>query len=219
MPIVNNIKRIIKASFKDLLKTEQPEKTLDQMLEEMQHELREAKIQVADAIRDQNKLGAEYKKNLQSSDKWEQRAVELVKEGDDARAKEALRRKKEFDKLAEIHKEPFELQKQSVATLKHSLKALESKIEETQRKRTLLSARKKSAEARRSIGQSMAGASSSKTDNVLDQIEDNIVDVEADARATSETQKVLKSRSVRLERNDESELDDELAKIKEKVKG
>ena len=72
MPIFEKIKRILKSNINDLLdRVEDPEKILDQLLEDMHHELKEAKIQVAAAIRDGNKLDAQYKENLESAEKWE----------------------------------------------------------------------------------------------------------------------------------------------------
>ena len=219
MAIFERIKRIIKANIKNLLdQAEDPETMIDQMLEETQQELREAKIQVAAAIRDQNHLETQYKENLQNANKWEQRAVELVKNVDDARAKEALRRKRSLDKLAESFKEQFQIQKQSVAVLKDGLNALESKIEEAKRRKALLIARKKRAEAQRVISQTMAGISSSNAANAFDQIKNEIVDVEANAEAASEMQKLnLESRFASLEGEDEDDINEELAKLKEKI--
>lgn len=212
MPIFERIKRIIKSNIKDLLnKAEDPETMLNQMLEEMQQELREAKIQVAAAIRDQNKLEAQYKENLQTANKWEERAVVFVKNGDDARAKEALKRKRSFAKLAESFKEQFEIQKQSITTLKDGLNALELKIEEAKRRKALLEARKKRAEAQRVISQTMAEMSSSTTTNAFKQIKNKVIDIEADAEAASEIQKTdLENQFASLE-------DEELARLKDKL--
>ena len=59
MPIFEKIKRILKSNINDLLDhVEDPEKVLDQLLEDMRHELKEAKIQVAAAIRDGNRFDA-----------------------------------------------------------------------------------------------------------------------------------------------------------------
>jgi len=219
MAIVERIKRIIKANFKDLLKqSEDPEVIIEQMLEEMQQELREAKIQVAAAIRDQNKLEMEYKENLQNANKYEQKAIEFVKNNDDARAKEALRRKKSFEKMAENLKRQFDIQKQSVADLKKGLNSLEAKIEEAKRRKSLLNARKKRAEAQRTIHQSMAGMSSDSIDTVFKKINEEVIDVEADAEAASEIQKLnLEEQFKTLEKEDEEDISEELVELKQKL--
>lgn len=71
MPIFEKIKRILKSDINDLLdRVEDPEQILNQLLENMQQELKEAKIQMAAAIRDQNKFEAQYRENLESAGKW-----------------------------------------------------------------------------------------------------------------------------------------------------
>lgn len=219
MSIIKRIKRIIEANIKDFLnQAEDPEITIQQMLEEMQQELRETKIQVAAAIRDQNKLEAQYKENLQKTNKWAERSVEFVKNGDDARAKKALKRKRSSSKLAESFKEQFQIQKQSVTKLKEGLNVLETKIEEVKRRKNLLITREKRAEAQRSISQIMEGISSSSANNAFNQVKDRVIDVEADAEAASEIQKLdLESRFASLEQDDEKDINEELAKLKEKV--
>ena len=59
MPIFEKLRRIFNSNINDLLdRVEDPEKILNQLLEDMQHELKEVKIQVAAAIRDANKFEA-----------------------------------------------------------------------------------------------------------------------------------------------------------------
>ena len=48
MPIFEKLRRIFNSNINDLLdRVEDPEKILNQLLEDMQHELKEVKIQVA----------------------------------------------------------------------------------------------------------------------------------------------------------------------------
>ena len=62
-------------------------------------------------------------------------------------AKEALARKAEHTTLAEQYQEQWQKQKASVDQLKLALRALNNKIEEAKRKKSLLVARQKRAEA------------------------------------------------------------------------
>lgn len=63
-------------------------------------------------------------------------------------AKEALTRKKEHDALAAISKNEWQKQKAAVDQLKRALGMLKRQIEEAKRKKNVLIARKKRAEAR-----------------------------------------------------------------------
>lgn len=217
MPIFEKIKRILKSNINDLLdRVEDPEKILEQLLEDMQQELKEAKIQVAGAIRDGNKLEAQYRENLESSEKWEKRAIVFIQNGDDIRAKEALRRKRSFSDLAESFREQLEAQKESIAVLKDGLTTLESKIEEAKHKRALLIARQKRAEAERIIQQTMAGISDSTALSAFDRIQNRVLDAEMNVEALRELHQLsLEERFAELNRNDE--IEDELARLKAKL--
>ena len=218
MPIFEKIKRILKSNINDLLdRVEDPEKILDQLLEDMRHELKEAKIQVAAAIRDGNKLDTQYKENLESAEKWEKRAIVFIQNSDDVRAKEALRRKRSFSDLAESYHGQLEAQKESISVLKDGLSTLEAKVEEAAHKRTLLIARKKQAEAEKAIHQTVAKISASNTLSAFDRIKDRILDSEAEAEALRDMHQLsLEDDPVfKLDPNDE--IEDELAKLKEKL--
>ena len=218
MPIFEKLRRIFNSNINDLLdRVEDPEKILNQLLEDMQHELKEVKIQVAAAIRDANKFEAQYKENLESAEKWEKRAIVFIQNGDDGRAKEALRRKRSAEDLAAGFREQFEAQQESVSVLKDGLITLEQKIEEAKNKRALLIARQRRAEAERAIHQTVSGMSDSSALNAFDRIEGKVLDAEAEAEALSEMrQPSLDEEFDKLDKKDE--IDDELAKLKARLK-
>ena len=218
MPIFEKLRRIFNSNINDLLdRVEDPEKILNQLLEDMQHELKEVKIQVAAAIRDANKFEAQYKENLESAEKWEKRAIVFIQNGDDVRAKEALRRKRSADDLAAGFREQFEAQQESVSVLKDGLTTLEQKIEEAKSKRALLIARQRRAEAERTIHQTVSGISDSSALNAFDRMQDRVLDTEAEAEALGEMrQPSLEEEFNQLDKKDE--IDDELAKLKARLK-
>ena len=218
MPIFEKIRRIFNSNINDLLdRVEDPERILNQLLEDMQHELKEVKIQVAAAIRDANRFEAQYKENLQNAEKWEKRAIVFIQNSDDVRAKEALRRKRAAAESADGFREQFEAQQQSVSVLKDGLATLEQKIEEAKQKRALLIARQRRAEAERTIHQTVSGISDSSALNAFDRIQDKVLDAEAEAEALSEMrQPSLADEFDELDKKDE--IDDELAKLKARLK-
>ena len=215
---LEKLRRIFNSNINDLLdRVEDPEKILNQLLEDMQHELKEVKIQVAAAIRDANKFEAQYKENVESAEKWEKRAIVFIQNGDDARAKEALRRKRSADDVAAGFREQFEAQQESVSVLKDGLTTLEQKIEEAKSKRALLIARQRRAEAERTIHQTVSGISDSSALNAFDRMQDRVLDTEAEAEALSEMrQPSLDEEFDKLDKKDE--IDDELAKLKARLK-
>jgi phage shock protein A len=217
MGVFDRISRIIRSNISDLLdRAEDPEKILQQIMVDMQQDLREAKLHVAAAIRDQKKLENQYQENLDMADKWEKRAISAVEEGDDTLAKEALRRKKTFEQLAQGYKEQLAEQSESVQLLKTSLTALEAKIEEARRRKDLLIARQKRAQAQKTISETMSGVSKSSALAALEKMEGRVRAAEVHAEAMAELQvNTLETRFAELESN--GDIDDELARLKAKV--
>jgi phage shock protein A len=216
MGVFERISRIIRSNISDLLdRAEDPEKILQQIMVDMQQDLREAKLQVAAAIRDQKKLETQYHENLDMADRWEKRAISAVQEGDDTLAKEVLRRKRASEQLAQGYKEQLEEQTESVQLLKTSLAALEAKIEEARRRKDLLIARQKRAQAQKTISETMSGMSKSSALAALERMEGRVKAAEVHAEAIAEVEaNSLEARFAELKNGD---INDELARLKAKV--
>jgi phage shock protein A len=109
-----------------------------------------------------------------------------IKAGDDALAKEALARKKEHDSLVTAYKDQWQKQKQAVDQLKTALKLLNNKIEEAKRKKNVLVARKKRAEAQKAIQETLTGLNNASAFETFDRMAAKIDQLEAEAEATTE---------------------------------
>ncbi|MGQ9632359.1 MAG: PspA/IM30 family protein [bacterium] len=217
MGILSRISQILKANINDILdKAEDPEKMLEQILMDMREQLREAKVQVARAIADEKKMERAYLENQAQSEDWEKKAVYALQKGDEELAKEALKRKNSSSQLAKDYKTQWESQKQTVETLKTSLSQLESKIEEANRKKNLLIARKKRAEAQKKIQETMAGISDSSAFDSFDRMAAKVEDMEAQAQAAVEMSRdSLEDKFAALEAD--AGVDAELAALKAKL--
>jgi phage shock protein A len=109
-----------------------------------------------------------------------------VRAGDDALATEALARKKEHDQLAAAYKDQWQKQKQAVDQLKTALRLLNNKIEEAKRKKNVLIARKKRAEAQKAIQETMGGLTNASAFETFDRMATKIDQIEAEAEAAGE---------------------------------
>ena len=187
MGIFARLARLIKSNLNDLIsKSEDPEKMLNQIVVDMNGQLIEAKKQVAIAIADEKKLAKQAEQEAANSAEWERRAMMAVRASDDDLAKEALARQKEHVQLAEQYKLQWQKQKQAVDNLKLALRALNSKIEEAKRKKNLLIARKKRAEAQKAIQETMSGLKNASAFDAFDQMANRIDQMEAEAEAGAE---------------------------------
>jgi phage shock protein A len=224
MGIFSRLKTLISSNVNDVInKAENPEKMLNQLVLEMNEQLIESKKAVAMAIADEKKLERETASQLAQAQEWERKAMLAVKAGQEDLAKEALLRKQEYDNNYVQFKQQWEAQKQSVAKLKESLRELQNKIEEAQRKKNLLIARAKRAEAQQKIQNTMSSVAGNKSAfEAFDRMAAKVDTLEAQADAAKELEDFssnsdLEKRFAALEKSDTS-ADLMLLELKEKMK-
>jgi phage shock protein A len=158
---------------------------LTQVLLEMQQQLVEAKKAVAVAIADEKKLQKQYTSETDKSKEWERKAMVAVRAGDDNLARQALARKQEHETIATQFQQQWISQKQAVEKLKDALRLLNNKIEEAKRKKNILIARKKRAEAQQQIANTMQGLGDTSAFDTFDHGRaDQLMEAEAEAGAS-----------------------------------
>lgn len=231
MGLFSRFKRTVKSNLNDLIsKAENPEKMLDQLLLEMNEQLIDSKKTVAASIADEKRLERVIVQNRGEAADWERKAVLAVKSGNDALAKEALLRKQEYDNAALQYQTQWEAQHSTVEGLKGSLRQLQQKIEEAARKRNLLVARVKRAEAQKRIQQTMSGLSDNSAFEVFDRMAEKVDRIEAEAEALKEIESSTGADSLErqfreLEASDASgdklleDLKARLARLEDKTQG
>jgi phage shock protein A len=187
MGIFARITRLIKANLNALISgAEDPEKILTQLLEEMTRQLAEARQQVAVAIADEKGLAKKLQAEKDVAAEWERRAMLAVRANNDELAKEALARKQEHAALVEQYQAQWQKQRTSVEQLKLALRALNNKIEEAKRKKSLLVARQKRAEAHSKIQETLHGLKNASAFEAFDAMAQKVDQLEAQAEARNE---------------------------------
>ncbi|NOY90354.1 MAG: PspA/IM30 family protein [Deltaproteobacteria bacterium] len=187
MGFFGRLATLIKSNLNDLISSsEDPEKMLSQIIIEMNKQLIEAKKQVAIAIADEKRLKKQRDNEASVSSEWERKAMMAIRAGDEELAKEALLRKKEHDSLAETYGDQWQKQKTATDQLKLALRALNSKIEEAKRKKNVLIARARRAEAMKSIQETMSGLSDTSAFDTFDRMAEKVDQMEAEAEAGAE---------------------------------
>jgi phage shock protein A len=187
MAIVQRFWTVLKSNLNHAIgKAEDPEKMLNQMLLDMQEQLFNAKRQVAVAIADEKRLLKQHEEEKTKAFEWEQKAMLAINAGKDDLARQALERKAEHEKMAVGFEEQWHGQKQAVDQLKSALTTLGNKITDAKRKKNLLVARAKRAEAQKTITDTMSGMGSSGAFDTIERMEQKIDQMEAEAQATTE---------------------------------
>ena len=187
MGIFSRLAQLIKSNLNDLIsRSEDPEKMLNQVVLDMNNQLVEAKKQVAASIADEKRLAKQFEQETANSAEWERRAMMALRAGNEGLAKEALARKREYDELAATLKDQWTKQKTAVDQLKKALRLLNDKIEEAKRKRNVLIARKKRAEAQKAIQETMSGLRDQSAFETFDRMAQKIDQIEAEAEAQTD---------------------------------
>jgi phage shock protein A len=188
MGIFDRFKTVVSSNINDMIsKAENPEKMLNQLLIDMNEQMIESKKAVAMAIADEKKLEREAAENKRQAEDWEKKAMLAVRSNRDDLAKEALLRKQEYEGYATQLFTQWQAQKESVEKLKVSLRELQNKIDEASRKKNILIARAKRAEAQDKINKTMSSLSGNKSAfDTFDRMSKKVDEMEARADATKE---------------------------------
>jgi phage shock protein A len=197
MSIFSKLSTVIKSNINDLIsRAENPEKMLNQIILDMRDQLAKAKREVAAAIADERKLRSQLDEEVKQARQWEQRAMLAVKEERDDLAKSALMRQQEHAERAAALRATWEGQASETEKLKGSLRQLNDKIEEAKRKRNLLVAKQKRAQAQRRIHETMSGLSNTSAFEAFNRMADKIEEEERKSVAHAEVTEALGSGSL-----------------------
>src|SRR5262245_32985404 len=184
MGLLRRISDLLKSNISDLVsKAEDPEKLLNTAIDDMQRQLAEAKSRVAVAIADEKRLEKQHENTAAKAADWEKKAMAAVRAGRDDLAMEALAKKKEHEASALQFEQQLSGQQGAVEELKKALNALNQKIDETKRKRSLLVARAKRAEAQRHIAETLSITGDRSALDKVSRMEEKVDKLEAEAEA------------------------------------
>jgi phage shock protein A len=192
MSIIQKLSTLFKSNINDLIaRAEHPEKMLNQIILDMRDQLARAKREVAGAIADERKLRIQVEDESKQSRDWEKRAVLAVQEGRDDLAKQALLRQSEHGDRATSLRLTWQAQASETDKLKSSLRQLNDKIEEAKRKRNLLIAKQKRAQAQKRIHETMSGLSDSSAFDAFNRMAERIEAEEMRTLAAAEVTESL----------------------------
>ncbi|MBV6521106.1 MAG: Phage shock protein A [Gemmatimonadaceae bacterium] len=187
MGIFDRLATVIKSNLNDLISSaENPEKMLNQIIIDMRDQLVKAKQQVAAAIADEKRLRDQADAEYKQAQDWEQKAMLAIKEGRDDLAKQALVRQSEHVLHGQQLEQTWQAHAAETEKLKTSLRDLNDKIEEAKRKKNLLLARQRRAQAQKRISETMSSISEKSAFEAFARMEEKITQNERMIKASSE---------------------------------
>lgn len=221
MGIFQKLSTLLRSNINDaIVKAENPEKMLNQIILDMREQLGRAKQEVAVAIADERKLRAQVDKEREQAAEWENRAILAVNQDRDDLAKQALMRHQEHAERAVSMEETWARQAEETGKLKTSLRQLNDKIEEAKRKRNLLVAKQKRAQAQKRIHQTMSGLADRSAFETFERVAERIEDAERRTLAAGEVQRSLTGDTLEKQfatLEGEDALDDRLLALKQRL--
>ena len=223
MGIFDRFSQLLKSNINDLIsKAEDPEKMLTQILDDMRSQLVKAKQQVAVAIADEKRLRDQADGEYKQAQDWERRAMLAVQESRDDLAKQALVRHGEHLAHAQQYEQTWESQRSESEKLKNQLRDLNDKIEEAKRKKNLLVARQRRAQAQQRIAETMSSLSEKSAFEAFARMEERIETNERQIKASAEiedefTGDTLQRDFKALERGTGATVDNQLLALKQKM--
>jgi phage shock protein A len=223
MSIFQRISTLFKSNINDLIaRAEDPEKMLNQIIVDMRDQLAKAKREVAAAIADERKLRSQLDEELKLTRDWEHRAMLAVRENRDDLARQALLRQQEHASRAQSLEQTWTAQAQETEKLKGSLRQLNERIEEARRKRNLLVAKQKRAQAQKRIHETMSGMSDTSAFEAFNRMAEKIEESERQAVAASEVSEALQGETLdkefkALEGGSSAAVDDRLLALKQQM--
>lgn len=229
MNTIGKIKRIISANINHMIeKAEDPEKMVKELIREMDENIINLRLEVARAIAAEKRLARRIEETTIQEKTWRDNSERAVREGNDELARKALQHQFDEEKNLTMLQEQHKRAEATSAVMKEELRLLENKIQEARRKKEILIARKRSAEAQKSLLSTTQKFShiARETDSLLDRVnlespvtlrslEEQILELETE----SEAQREIMSSDPDLEQMfDKARNDERVEKVLQELK-
>ena len=187
MGMFDRFSRVLRSNINDLIsRAENPEKMLNQIIIDMRDQLIKAKQQVAAAIADEKRLRDQADEEAKQAQDWMAKAELAVRQNADELAKSALVRHGEHLTHAQQLELTWQAHQHETEKLKASLRDLNDKIEEAKRKKNLLLARQRRAQAQKRIADTMSSMSEKSAFEAFARMEEKIATNERMIKASAE---------------------------------
>lgn len=221
MGVLERLSTLLRANINDMLdQAEDPAIMLNQILRDMENEINKARSQVADMMAQEKLYSNDLKGEQDKSAHMEERAMYYVRQGNDAMAKEALKRKADSDSNLAVLQQQLQAQTDMVTRLRGQLDALQAKYKDALGNRDSLLARHHAAQAQQKMDQTSRDLNVTDYGNDLSRMEQRIKMEEARTGAEAELDRdsygdSAAGRFDSEERNDG--IDQQLADLKTKM--
>ena len=196
------------------------EKVLGDVIHEITNRFSEAKQKVDASIGIEKQFQNAHEGALSQAERCEERAIIAIQAGREDLAREDLAQRNEYRQLANNYKAQQDEQKRVVAHLTTLFETLQQKTEETERKRDQVIAQHTNIDAHEHLRQALTELQDSKAFEILRQVEQNVTEAAALARAASEVD--VEFKDMKLHREfasyaEDASIDKDLTELKARL--
>lgn len=208
MVLINRFIQIIRANINHWLQnSEDPEKILQKTVTEMEENIIKLRQATAVAIAAQKRTERQYNQAESTAEEWYNRAQLALQQGNESLARSALIKRQVYKETVKSLESQVQEQSHLVTKLKNDMRSLELKMAEVKAKKDMYIARARSAEATYKLQEMLDGLSGSPNQKAFEQMEEKVIQLEAQAQATTVTNT--------SQPNVDFDVDAELAKLKQ----
>lgn len=187
MNLFDRFSRVAKSNLNNVLKSlEDPEKIMNQAVEDMQADLVKVRQSYAEITATQRRLLKQKEQADALSEDWYKRAQLALSKGEEALAKEALTRRQQQVDTAEGLQQQIEMQAQAVDKLYEGMQALEAKILESKAKKEQMIARARTAQSTQKVNDMLGGITGKTSMDAFTRMEEKVEALEAAAEVSAE---------------------------------
>merc|ERR1719253_1052773 len=182
MNLFDRFSRVAKSNINNVLKSlEDPEKIMNQAVEDMQTDLVKVRQSYAEITATQRRLLKQKEQSDALADDWYKRAQLALSKGEEALAKEALSRRQQQTETAEGLQIQIDMQAQAVDKLYEGMQALEAKAKKEQ-----MVARARTAQSTQKVNDMLGGITGTTSMDAFNRMEEKVEALEAAAEVSAE---------------------------------
>merc|ERR1719231_407089 len=222
MNLFDRAVRVAKANANKLIeKMEDPEKVLNQAVEDLQKDLVTVRQSYAEVMATQKRMTSQKEQAETLAGEWYSRAQLALGKGDEELAREALTRKQQQEDTKASLEQQLAIQEESLSKLFQSITQLESKITEAKAMKDQYIARARTAKTATKVNDMLSSATGTTSMDAFERMKEKVEMLESEAEVAGllagAPEASLDEKFKALEAGDA--VGDELAKMKAMLPG
>ena len=184
MQITQRFSLLVKGRVNAVLDAlEDPERSLNQLIIDMEEELEAAKRAVASAMANEDRLRSQIVVHDKEAASWQVSAERALKRANEDDAREALRRAELAERQRDRLRERLDVQSRETEEVRASVVQMQDRLEQAKSRLQVIHAQLRQAEARRAVGKAMRRVEHSGLHAEFDRISGRAAHMAAEERA------------------------------------